>query len=402
MESKIKEFIDYLFYIGIASTETFPNLVQILTSKTSEYSENPTSKKQKIDHKFYKSLITDYLLNLTKSQIEEIASNIYSKYESNKYNTTLKFLRKIIKIRYKQEIQILQNSFNIWKEPDIFLNFTSKKDSKYNTNNNDLNIINSNNNNNNTNNQTININFNTMDPSISLNLTNNLSNTKIKHKNKQNNAFKNLKKTSYQTLNSNKNKSNPSFRSVSVDSRKFFERMNKFMQKKEEDKRRLENFQEEQTILNCTFNPNLSLTMKKNKASKSKIKNTNMESISIKKNNDLNLQGKLDVLDINFYEKPKRKVNHDAIIRLYKDYEKKKEMKEELSKKFKKADGITFSPNVNINDKYIKNIKDDFLTRNQKMLEEKKDFIENFIYLRNLEMKGKSLNDIANLIKSKE
>lgn len=74
----------------------------------------------------------------------------------------------------------------------------------------------------------------------------------------------------------------------------------------------------------------------------------------------------------------KRKYNKDKIEKLYQEYKQKRIFKKELQKKMDEKLGFTYISGVHTKDEYGKKIKDDFLERNKKFLEEKKEFVENF------------------------
>ena len=133
---------------------------------------------------------------------------------------------------------------------------------------------------------------------------------------------------------------------------------------------------------NCTFTPNLSLTKKKNN--------------KIRKKNEMNSRiittGTQDKED----GKPKRKVDNDRMNKLYYDFHRKNLNKEKLQKNIDRENGITFAPKLNF--QYNKRIKDNFYERNQKLLEDKKDFVNGFNLLRDLQMKGIDINQLSDEI----
>lgn len=97
-------------------------------------------------------------------------------------------------------------------------------------------------------------------------------------------------------------------------------------------------------------------------------------------------QGKAD-------EKPKKKVDNDRMNKLYYDFHRKNLNKEKLKKNIDRENGITFAPKLN--SQYNKRIKDNFYERNQKLLEDKKDFVNGFNLLRDLQMKGIDINQLS-------
>lgn len=130
---------------------------------------------------------------------------------------------------------------------------------------------------------------------------------------------------------------------------------------------------------NCTFTPNLSLTKKRNNKFRKKNEMNSRHITS-------STQGKAD-------EKPKKKVDNDRMNKLYYDFHRKNLNKEKLKKNIDRENGITFAPKLN--SQYNKRIKDNFYERNQKLLEDKKDFVNGFNLLRDLQMKGIDINQLS-------
>lgn len=130
---------------------------------------------------------------------------------------------------------------------------------------------------------------------------------------------------------------------------------------------------------NCTFTPNLSLTAKRNNKYRKK---NEMNSRHI----TAGTQGKAD-------EKPKKKFDNDRMNKLYYDFHRKNLNKEKLKQNIDRENGITFAPKLN--SQYNKRIKDNFYERNQKLLEDKKDFVNGFNLLRDLQMKGIDVNQLS-------
>ena len=82
-------------------------------------------------------------------------------------------------------------------------------------------------------------------------------------------------------------------------------------------------------------------------------------------------------------------------MKLYNDYQQTIIKKQKLSENIDKENGITFSPKLNKESKYNKNIRDNFMQRNQKLLTDKKNFVDGFNLLRDLQMKGVDINTIS-------
>lgn len=157
----------------------------------------------------------------------------------------------------------------------------------------------------------------------------------------------------------------------------FFERMNKYNKQKENNKKLQESLKEEEINLFCTFSPDLTLT-KKNNFKKRPLTN--------KRNN---LKGNFE------QEKPKQKVNNEKMLKLYNDYQINTLRKQKLKESIDKENGIAFSPRLNKNSKYNKNIRDNFYERNNNLIIDKKNFVDGFNLVRDLQMKGIDVNLIS-------
>ena len=75
--------------------------------------------------------------------------------------------------------------------------------------------------------------------------------------------------------------------------------------------------------------------------------------------------------------------------RLFNEYNEKKERREELVKKVNLDNGVTFSPIVHLDNEYGRKVKENFMERNKKMLEDKVKFTSEFIARREKEMRGR-------------
>ena len=159
----------------------------------------------------------------------------------------------------------------------------------------------------------------------------------------------------------------------------FLKRMDKYNNKKESNKKIQQCLKEEEINFICTFSPDLSLTKK----------NTNNFIRSSHKNKKFNSTKNIKE------EKPKRKVDNDRMIKLYNDFQQKKIKNEKLQEDIDKENGITFSPKLNKDSAYSKKITDNFLERNQKLITDRKNFVEGFNLLRDLQMKGLDVNQIS-------
>jgi len=130
--------------------------------------------------------------------------------------------------------------------------------------------------------------------------------------------------------------------------------------------------------IQCTFNPNLNLTKNNYKTIKSRY---------IAKSNSVNSLDNKNYIIIN---EKKKKLNKKAINKLYNDYKLQKEKKFNLIEKIDLEKGITYKPNLNLNNKYAKKIEGDVILRGQQMIKEKNDFIDSYNYLRDMDIKKRS------------
>ena len=157
----------------------------------------------------------------------------------------------------------------------------------------------------------------------------------------------------------------------------FFERMNKYNTKKEMNKKLQQSLKEEEINLFCTFNPDLTLTRKNNFKRRT-------------------LTNKKPIYKDNIVEeKPKRKVDNEKMLKLYNDHQQNTLKKQKLKENIDKENGITFSPRLNNDSKYNKNIRDNFYERNNKLIIDKKNFVEGFNLVRDLQMKGIDVDMIS-------
>ena len=83
------------------------------------------------------------------------------------------------------------------------------------------------------------------------------------------------------------------------------------------------------------------------------------------------------------------------MIKLYNDHQQNNLKKQKLKENIDKENGITFSPKLNKDSKYNKKIKDNFYERNKKLVTDRKNFVEGFNLLRDLQMKGLDVNKIS-------
>ena len=295
-----KEFVDYLFYIGIINNENLNSFLECFQNK-----ENFDNNQQKI----LNSLI-NYFKNLKINDLENLAKNIFNKFIENKNKIVNKFLKNITKIKNNLNLVILKKYFLKWNK---------KKESNFNS------------------------------------ISSNFENKKEKINNSNNIS-----------LNRKSNSVN------------FLTRLNNYNLKSERHKNKMliQNYNLDE--IQCTFNPNLNLTKNNYKTIKSRY---------ISKSNSVN---SLDNKNYVLINEKKKKLNKKAINKLYNDYKLQKEKKFNLIEKINLEKGITYKPNLNLNNKYAKKIEGDVILRGQQMIKEKNDFIDSYNYLREMDIKKRS------------
>ena len=312
MESQIKEFFDYLYYIGITSTETKPIIIQILSNKY-----NNLLNKNLDD--LLKGLICEYFQSINPDLLITIASNIYDKYKKNKASRFSKSLFKLLSIKYKQNLTTIQKYLNEWKS-----------------------LVNE-------------------DLSKSVNFFRNerFLGESIHSKNNTTKIYNSLAEPQCEYSN------------------KFLERTKHYEEKENKCREKYIKMNEIEFTKNYPFHPNIIYSKEQNEF----LKNRKTKSYLLPKKNSRN---SLNVEEV----KPKKKYNKEKIMKLYQDYKLKNEKEAELQKKLDEECGYTYSPKLNSNDKYYSKINDTLFERNQKMIDEKKLFIEEFHNKRDKEMKG--------------
>ena len=314
---KTNEYFDYLLYIGVILPENINQIKEIIQKEKFENKDKSI---------IVLNLMGDYLSSLNKESLFKLGVNIYNQYKKNKSITIYKHLIKVLNILQNKLYKNGKYLFKKWK--NIYY-------SKYNFN------------------------------------TDNIRNRSSDKLIKLNNYYNDINISKYTIYNNDSQKSQ----------REFFERMNQYNNKKENNKKYQQSLKEEEINFLCTFSPDLSLTKNNNK--KINIKNYSKEKIE--------------------EEKPKRKVDNNRMIKLYNDYQNKRIKAQKLKENIDKENGITFSPKLNNNSKYNKKIKNNFYERNKKSINDKKYFVDGFNLLRDLQMKGLDINrisiDISNIKK---
>ena len=105
MENTVKEFLDYLFYIGLITNDSFQIFLNYLNSNI-----NSSKKfKELLMNSFY-----IYLKSLSDKKQKKISTNIVKNFFQNKIKANLKIIEKLIQIYEINKPQKLKNSFFFW------------------------------------------------------------------------------------------------------------------------------------------------------------------------------------------------------------------------------------------------------------------------------------------------
>ena len=108
----MKEFIDYTFYIGVITTETFPLFVQLLQEKKYiNYNYKNDEEKSKV----IKKVFIEYFFKLTTEQKKIISSNIYEKFICNKKKSSQRGLIKMFSIYKKKKNENIKDKLYKWR-----------------------------------------------------------------------------------------------------------------------------------------------------------------------------------------------------------------------------------------------------------------------------------------------
>ena len=110
VENQIKNYFDFLFYIGVTSDDTSNKIIQLLSTKY-----NDISNQEKDIDNLLASLTCDYFKSLDKKQLELIGKNIYQQYLRNKLISELKKIKKLLIIRYNFFKKKKKKYFNKWR-----------------------------------------------------------------------------------------------------------------------------------------------------------------------------------------------------------------------------------------------------------------------------------------------
>jgi hypothetical protein len=341
MEPMVKDFYDYLIYIGILNNDSLSSYINIYNQKNNYNENNLINNDMKFNYLI--DALSEFLNNLSKENSIDIATNIINRYRENKKKITYSTLKNLIiknELKYKLKylnkwIQFLNNN-NLENNNNNNNNFvqTFGKPQNLNNNNNYENIIKKSLEESETN---INNNYN--------NLNQNYLNTDINsHNNYPNSGFQ-ITKTSNNNINRNKNKDN------------LLSRQKKFLEKAEINKKNQIVELDKITNVLCPFTPTIYTQNYKNKSNIKKDPYTRLyDDVQQRKINSIRKQKE----EIN---KIKQKSNFKAseinpniyadesyessIDKLYNEYKIRKSKKNLLQKEIDQERGLTFKPNLN-------------------------------------------------------
>ena len=342
MEPMVKDFNDYLIYIGILNNDSLSSYINIYNQKNNNNENNLINNDIKFNYLI--DALSEYLNNLSKENSIEIANNIINRYRENKKKITYSTLKNLIikfELKYKLKylnkwIQFLNNN-NFENNNNNNNNFvqTFGKPQNLNNNNNYENIIKKSLEESETN---INNNYN--------NLNQNYLNTDINsHNNYPNSGFQITKTSNNNNINRNKNKDN------------LLSRQKKFLEKAEINKKNQIVELDKITNVLCPFTPTIYTQNYKNKSNIKKDPYTRLyDDVQQRKINSIRKQKE----EIN---KIKQKSNFKAteinpniyadesyessIDKLYNEYKIRKSKKNLLQKEIDQERGLTFKPNLN-------------------------------------------------------
>ena len=342
MEPMVKDFYDYLIYIGILNNDSLSSYINIYNQKNNNNENNLINNDMKFNYLI--DALSEFLNNLSKENSIDIATNIINRYRENKKKITYSTLKNLIiknELKYKLKylnkwIQFLNNN-NLENNNNNNNNFvqTFGKPQNLNNNNNYENIIKKSLEESETN---INNNYN--------NLNQNYLNTDINnHQINYPNSGYQITKTSNNNINRNKNKDN------------LLSRQKKFLEKAEINKKNQIVELDKITNVLCPFTPTIYTQNYKNKSNTKKDAYTRLyDDVQQRKINSIRKQKE----EIN---KIKQKSNFKAteinpniyadesyessIDKLYNEYKIRKSKKNLLQKEIDQERGLTFKPNLN-------------------------------------------------------
>ena len=347
MEPMVKDFNDYLIYIGILNNDSLSSYINIYNQKNNNNENNLINNDIKFNYLI--DALSEYLNNLSKENSIEIANNIINRYRENKKKITYSTLKNlIIKFELKYKLKYL----NKW------IQFLNNNNIENNNNNNFIQTFGKPQNMNNiiSDNKSPNTNYyeNVIKKSLEdseANINNNYNNMNknylntINNSNKYTNSGYQMTKNSNNNPHNNKNKDN------------LLSRQKKFLEKAEINKKNQIVELDKITNVLCPFTPTIYTQNYKNKSNIKKDPYTRLyDDVQQRKINSIRKQKE----EIN---KIKQKSNFKAseinpniytdesyessIDKLYNEYKIRKSKKNLLQKEIDQERGLTFKPNLN-------------------------------------------------------
>ena len=334
MEQTMKEFLDYLCYIGIVSDDS----ISIFLSSINSNVNSSVKVKEILMNSFY-----FYIMSLSEKNKKKISVNIVTNFFINKLKVNIKILQNLIKKYEKSYFEKVKISFFHWYK-QTFSNNINKEYYHNNKSRNESSVRNYD---------------DWIDEST---INNNVSEKKpIKNTKYTRNLFcsNNYKNNNYfsKTLRS---RSNNSSRTILQD---FISRQDQYNKLQKKNKELLIQQNEDEYDLLCTFIPKIKgKSFERNSSLKNSLNHS--KNIYQKLYEDSNRRQKVQsqkLLDyvkhfrsdssLNSNKRSSKKIfDKNKIEKLYNDYKQKKFKRRELTEKINKEEGITFKP-------YIKSYK---------------------------------------------
>ena len=361
MNSNSKEFIDYLQYIGFLSKNSINNFLNILNNEIDNINLNNNNNYNKNFNNNNSNIllnsIINFVSNLNENDIKNLANGLIERFNENKKKITEKYLLKLLEIYEKN---FLYKNFNKWKKITKFNNENENYQISYNSTN-SFNFIN-----------------NTHKKIYSNNLNNNQNNNNNRKIFKKNYSYKNLKNFN-NFNNNNNNNNNLNITSNQILNQDFFSRLKNYSKKTQDNFEKNIIRSENELKLVCSFSPKVNSNTKKVKSKYNKINNNNINKNNQSNKNIKNSNSKLTTIS-----------NKEAIDRLYNDYKNSQIRKKNLQKEIDEERGLTFKPKI-FSDKSSIVIEDNFEERNKKLIEDRKNFVFIYDYLRQKEINENSI-----------
>ena len=313
MDKTVKEFLDYLFYIGIVTNDSLQIFLNYLN-----FNINSSKKlRELLMNSFY-----NYLKSLSKKKQIKISSNIVNNFFQNKIKANIKIIENLIEIYEKNKPQKVKNSFFLWLKRTKHKEKNSEND---------------------------------FEESI---LKNYYSEKKIQNKRFIRNFYnRNDNPLNTNNFQSKTIRSNNSSRSILND---FINRQDEFYKNKIKKKEMLIQQNEEEYDLLCTFSPkirkksfdknshNSKTIFNKNKNIYQKLYNDyhNRKIVHNRKVCDYFKRIKSESSLSSNYSPSKKLIDKGKIEKLYSDYKQREIKRIKLVNKINLENGITFKPDI--------------------------------------------------------